>query len=121
MQSFTADQMNTIGVDLVNKSDGEPIIAGTVNLYLVARSGINSGKWWSFATETWSAVEISAGAMTHESDSQWTVDVVAGAWDTGVRYRIYAKESGDLHVPYSEEITEVSSPQNWTVEATVDV
>lgn len=117
MQSFTAGQSNKLTADLVNRSTGAPITSGTVNGYVKAMSGSDSGKWWSGTSFT--AVEAAAGAMTPDADGHWEMTIAAGAWTTGVRYKFYPKESGDLHVTYSEEVVEITTPTTLTVEATV--
>jgi len=108
MQSFTAASANTLHIDMVAKADGEPITAGTVNVYLVALTGDNAGKWFKTSDDSWSAVEAPAAAATHKANGHWTASVDAAAWIAGVRYFIYAKESGDLHIPYSEEIIDIN-------------
>jgi hypothetical protein len=106
MQTFVPGQANTLTVDMLAKSNGDSIVSGTVNLYLKATSGANSGKWWKASDGTWSATIVSAGVCSHDDDGHWICSVAAGAWISGVRYRINAKESGGLHVSYSEEVSE---------------
>jgi hypothetical protein len=119
MQFFAAGQANTVCADLVAKADGSPITTGTVAAYLRALSGDNAGKWWRASDETWQASESSAGAMTPAADGHWTVSIAAPAWVAATRYLLYPKESGDLHIPYSEEVAERTVEANITVEATV--
>ena len=107
MQAFKAGQANTIYADMVAKLDGEPITSGTVTFYLLALSGSNNGKWWSAATATWSATEVSAGAGTYKSKQKWLCSIAAGAWASGVRYQLDAHESGSLNIPYSEQVTDI--------------
>ena len=85
---------------LITKEGGQGISSGTVNYYLRAKSGLNSGKYWSDATETW-VVSETANAMTHNEDGHWEIDLTSSPFSFGVRYLEYAKESGDLHVPVS--------------------
>jgi hypothetical protein len=108
MQSFVPGAANTVHADMVARADGTPIIAGTVNVYLIALTGDNAGKWFKTSDDSWSAVEASAGTATHKADAHWTGSIDAAAWIQGVRYLLYAKESGDLHVPYSEEVIDVN-------------
>jgi len=115
MQSFVAATANTVTADLVARADGTPITVGTVAAYLRALSGANAGKWFRSADSSWQAGESSAGAMSHVADGHWTCDIAAAAWITGVRYLLYAKESGDLHIPVSEEVQE-RNPSGITVE-----
>ena len=119
MQYFTAAQANTVHADIVARADGSPITSGTITFYLMALTGDNAGKWFKTADDTWSATEQSSGTGTHKADGHWTCSVDSAAWTSGVRYQLYAKESGDLHVPYSEEIVEKGLETNITVEATV--
>jgi hypothetical protein len=120
MQSFTASQANVLVADVLNRSDGSPITSGIVNGYLVARSGTNSGKWFRASDSTWTASESTVGTMTHESDGHWILSVESAAWITGTRYSFYAKDSDNLHIPYTEEIVEISTPTLLQVEATID-
>lgn len=108
MQSFTAAQSNTMYADMVAKANGDPITSGTVNFYLMALTGANVGKWYNASGGTWSATEAIAGTGTHQADGHWTASIPAGAWVTGVRYNLYAKESGNLHIACSEEVSEPS-------------
>jgi len=97
MQTFTAGQANTVFYDCVNKLSGDPITAGTVNLYLVAKDGDNAGKWFKAADSSWSATEASAGEATYKGGAQWELEIAADAWDSGVTYSLYGRESGDLN------------------------
>ena len=108
MQSFVAASANTLHIDMVAKADGEPITAGTVNVYVVALTGSNAGKWFKTSDDSWAATESSSGAATHKADGHWTCSVDAACWTAGVRYFMYAKESGDLHIPYSEEVIDIN-------------
>jgi hypothetical protein len=121
MQFFTAAQANTMVADLVAKASGSPIVAGTVNIYLMAKTGVNAGKWFQTSDDSWQAAEAIAGAGTHQGDGHWACSIDVAAWTAGVRYSLYAKESGDLHIPYSEEVAEstTTSETNITVETTV--
>jgi hypothetical protein len=119
MQSFTAGQANTVVADVIGRSDGNPIVSGTVAAYLVARSGSHAGKWFRASDASWQSSESSAGAMAHESDGHWTASIAAAAWIAGVRYSFYARESGERHIPYSDELVEISTPVEFTVETEV--
>lgn len=91
---------------LIAKLTGSPITTGTVNWYLLALTGANSGKWWKTADGTWAASET-ANAMTHRADGHWTRDPVfddTSPWTDGVEFLEYAKESGNLHVPVSRKL-----------------
>jgi len=83
---------------VVARADGSPITSGTVNYYLKALSGAQSGKWWRDSDQTWQASET-ANVMTHQADGHWTRAVTATPWTSGVEYLEYVKESGDLHIP----------------------
>lgn len=121
MQTFTPAAANTLWADMVARLDGSPITSGTVTFYLRALTGDNAGKWWRASDTSWQATEESAGAGTHRADGMWDVSIVAGAWVDGDRYVVYAKESGDLHIPYTEECLNLTadSVSNITTEATV--
>jgi len=119
MQNFIAAQANTVGYSVVNRSSGAAIVAGTVTFYLVARNGVNVGKWFRASDNSWQVAEASAGDGVHESDGHWTCEIAAEAWIAGVRYRLYAKESTDLHIAYSDEVAEITTPVSLTSEATV--
>ena len=104
MQSYTASIANTVAADMVAKADGTPITTGTVTFYLIAKTGVNAGKWFQTSDDSWQATESAAGTGTHTSDGHWTCSIDAAAWLADTRYSLYAKESGDLHIPYSEEV-----------------
>ena len=123
MQSFVAGQANIVSRDLVAKATGNPITTGTVNFYLRAISGANSGKWVRGSDSSWQSSEVIAGTVTqvtgYVGDATWEISLAAAAWVSGVRYELYAKESGDLHIPYSDEVVEVHTPSEVSFEATV--
>jgi len=93
-----------VGLPVVAKATGGPITSGTVNFYLMARDGDNAGKWYRGSDQTWQSSESIAGAATHDADGQWRLSLPSAVWTDGVRYRLYAKESGDLHIPVGEDI-----------------
>ena len=103
MQSVIPGQANTLIADMDKRSDGSPITAGTVTFYVVALTGTNAGKWFKTADDSWSATEEPAGTGTHKADGHWLSSIDA-AWSYGVLYFMYAKESGDLHLPYSDQV-----------------
>lgn len=104
MQTPRPNQANTVALPLVAKASGGPITSGTVNFYLVALDGTNAGKWFKGAGSSWEVAESIAGAGTHKADGDWWVSLVTAAWTINIRYRLYAKEDGDLHIPVKEEI-----------------
>ena len=120
MQSFKTGQANIVFADLVNRSTAAPITTGTVTGYLYQTEGDNSGKWYNASGGTWDASEASAGSLTHISDGHWYVSIASGAWEAEARYSFYVKESGNLHIPYSDEIVEVHAPDEISFEATVE-
>jgi len=83
---------------VVQRSNGAPVTGGTVNYYLLARSGANAGKWWRDSDQTWQAAET-ANPMTHLADGHHEIDLTASPFTSGLRYLEYVKESGNLHVP----------------------
>jgi len=120
MQSFTPGQPNTLTADMIAKAaPNDPITSGTVIAYLKAMDGDNAGKWWDADNEEWSATKASAGSMEHDTDGHWEVVIAADAWIAGVRYRFDAKESGNLHVTYSEEVVEIHTKKEVAFEATI--
>lgn len=119
MQSFVAGQANILNVDMLAKATGNPITAGTVNVYLQAKSGVNEGKWFLGSGSSWEDSESLAGIATHVSDGHWKISIASAAWTAEVVYSLYAKESGDLHISYSEEIVEIHTPSEVSFEATV--
>ena len=94
-------QANICEADLVARADGSPIIAGTVNFYIIANTGANAGSWFRGSDNSWQAAEAIAGAMSHKSDGHWQVSIATNCWTDGVEYTEYAKESTNLHVPVS--------------------
>jgi hypothetical protein len=106
MQTFTAGQVNTVKVDVVAKASGDPITSGTVNFYLKAITGTNAGKYFRASDSSWQASESSAGAATYDGGSAWSLSIAAAAWISGVDYRLYAKESGDLNIIYDEHLSD---------------
>jgi hypothetical protein len=104
MQTFTAGAANRIRYTVINRTTQAPITAGTVNGYLQAMTGDNAGKWFRGSDQTWQSAAAIASVLTHDDDGHWYADILDEAWTAGVRYSSYAKESGDLHVPVSEEI-----------------
>lgn len=104
MQQATIGSANIVYWDAVLRASGGPITSGTVTGYLQAITGDNATKWFRASDSTWQAAEASAGEMTHVSDGHWKLSIVAGAWESGVKYSFYAKENGDLHIPYSEQV-----------------
>lgn len=97
-------QSHQLTLDCVARASGAPIIAGTVTFYLKALSGTNAGKWFRASDSTWQAAEAVAGIGTHSSDGHWEVTVSTDAWIEGVRYDLYLKESGNLHIPVKDRV-----------------
>ena len=92
---------------VVARASGAPIVAGTVNYYLKAKSGADAGKWWKNSDQTWAVAET-ANAMTHDADGHWEIDLASTPFAAGVRYLEYTKESGDLHVPQARHLVGAS-------------
>jgi hypothetical protein len=120
MQIFTAGQTNRIRYDLSNRTTVFPIVAGTVNAYLQAMSGDNEGKWFRGSDSTWQATPSIAAVAAHDDDGHWWAKPSASAWLAGVRYHTYAKESGDLHISVSEEVVDLNTAINVTMEPSVE-
>ena len=104
MQVFNAGAANTVSLDVIAKATAVPITAGTVNFYLIALNGANAGKWFKAADATWQAAESSAGSATFKGGASWRLEIAASAWKHGVTYNLYAKETGDLNVIYTEKV-----------------
>ena len=113
MQSFVAGVANTVYADMVAKLDGEPIVGGVVNFYLLARTGENAGKWFKTSDDSWSAVEAVAAVGSHVADGHWSASIDLAAWTDNIKYILYAKESGDLHIPYCEAIESDVADAVW--------
>lgn len=110
MQQAIPGQANTVRYDVVNKTTAEPIVLGVVTAYLRCVDGDNAGKWWDAVAEDWSETEASAGVMEYEGGSCWSVAIAAAAWLPGVSYDLYARESGNLNLLYTEYIVTWSAP-----------
>lgn len=104
MQTPRPNQANIVALPLVAKASGGPITSGNVNFYLIALDGTNAGKWFRGNDNSWQVAEALAGAGTHKADGDWWVTLATAAWSINIRYRLYAKENGDLHIPVKEEI-----------------
>jgi len=104
MQYAIVGQANILSLPVVAKASGNPITAGTVNFYLVAKDGDNAGKWYRGADTSWQVAESIAGVATHRADGHWYLSLPSGVWTEGVRYALYAKESGNLHIPVGEDV-----------------
>jgi len=124
MQTFIAGQANTVYLDVIAKATGDAITSGTVNFYLIALTGDNAGKWFKASDSSWQAAESSAGAASYKGGAAWSLSIAAAAWDSGVNYIAYAKESGDLNIVYNEHLgdeaqllllTGVTEGGDWTL------
>ena len=101
MQEVLPNQVNEVSLPLVAKASGDPITAGTIYFYLV---NLNTGKWFRGSDNSWQVAQALAGVGTHRADGHWYVVLTAAAWIVNTRYKLYAKESGDLHIPVGEEV-----------------
>jgi hypothetical protein len=104
MQTALAGQVNVLELPIVAKASGNPITSGTVTFYLVDKDGPNTGKWYRGSDQSWQSSESIAGAATHRVDGHWYLSLPAAVWTGNVRYRLYAKESGNLHIPVGEDV-----------------
>jgi hypothetical protein len=104
MQYAYTGRANIVELPIVAKASGDPITAGTVNFYLAAKDGANAGKWYRGSDLSWQAAESIAGAATHRADGHWYLSLPIAVWTSGVRYRLYAKESGNLHISVGEDV-----------------
>ena len=115
-------QANIVTLPLVARATVTPITAGTVNFYVVAQDGDNAGKWYRGSDTSWQAAEAIAGAGTHVADGHWKLSLPSAVWEIGVTYYMYAKESGDLHVPVGEQVLvtgQIEGPGNRKVTLTI--
>jgi len=97
-------QANIVELPIVAKASGNPITSGTVNFYLLDKDGPNAGKWYRGSDTSWQVAESIAGEATHRADGHWYLSLPEAVWDRDVRYRLYAKEDGDLHIPVGDDI-----------------
>ncbi|HUW99883.1 MAG TPA: hypothetical protein VMY35_02810 [Phycisphaerae bacterium] len=99
-------QANVLSLPVVKRASGDPITTGTITFYLKALDGANAGKWWKGEDWTWDAEAQSAGAGGggDAADGHWSVSIASAAWTAGVRYLLYAKESGALHIPVGDDV-----------------
>jgi hypothetical protein len=104
MQTALTGQANILDLPIVAKGSGNPITSGTVNFYLVDKDGPNAGKWYRGADQTWQVAESIAGAATHRARGHWYLSFPSAVWTRGVRYRLYAIESGDLHITVGDDV-----------------
>lgn len=104
MNTVLVGQANIVELPIVAKASGDPITSGTVNFYLVDKDGPNTGKWYRGSDQSWQVAESIAGAATHRKDGHWYLSLPSAVWTRNVRYRLYAKESGDLHIPVGDDL-----------------
>ena len=104
MQIALTGQANILSLPVVAKASGAAITSGTVNFYLVAKDGTNAGKWYQGSDTSWQAAEAIAGAATHRSDGHWYLSLPSAVWTCNVAYTLYAKESGNLHIPVEDSV-----------------
>jgi hypothetical protein len=104
MQTVLVGQANVVVLPVVAKATGGPITLGTVNFYLVDEDGTNAGKWYRGSDTSWQAAESVAGVATHKADGHWRLSLPSAVWEQNVNYTLYAKESGDLHIPVDRPI-----------------
>ena len=105
MSDVLCGQSNVLSLPLVAKANGSAITSGTVNFYLKAKDGTNAGKWYRGADTSWQGTEVLAGAGTYsDGDGGWELSLPSAVWTRNVAYRVYAKESGSLHIPVGENL-----------------
>jgi len=102
-------QDNILELPLVAKATGNPITAGTVNFYLIDKDGTNADKWYRGSDTSWQVAESIAGVATHRADGHWYLTLPSAVWEEEVRYRLYAKEDGALHIPVGEDVVALLS------------
>jgi len=104
MQTVLVGQANICELPVVAKASGNPITSGTINFYLVAKDGTNANKWYRGSDTSWQVTESVAGVATHRADGHWYLSLPSAVWTRNVAYTLYAKESGDLHIPVQDHI-----------------
>ena len=104
MQYALTGQANILSLPVVAKASGAAITSGTVNFYLVAKDGTNTGKWYRGSDTLWQVAEAIAGVATHRSDGHWYLSLPSAVWTRNVAYTLYAKESGNLHIPVEDSV-----------------
>ena len=104
MQTAFTGQANIVELPIVAKESCDPIVSGVVNFYLVDKDGPNAGKWYRGSDGTWQVAEASAGEATHRADGHWYRSIPSAVWTRGVKYRLYAKEAGSLHITVGEDV-----------------
>lgn len=103
MQEVFVNQANEVSLPVVNK-DGTPVVSGTVNFYLKDKDGTNAGKWYRGSDTSWQSSLSIAGQATLDDDGHWHLTLPTAVWEYGTAYRLFAKESGDLHIPVGDNI-----------------
>ncbi len=96
-----AGQTNVVSLPLVAKASGDPITTGTVNFYL---KNLTTDKWYRGSDTSWQDALSIAGVAAHDEDGSWDLSLVSAVWTLNTRYKLMAKESGDLHIPVSVTI-----------------
>ena len=104
MKVILPGQANLVSHNLVKIADSQPLTTGTVAFYLLAVTGTNAGKWWNASGASWSDSKVSAGAGTNKDGALWLCTIAAGAWSYGVFYELYAMDSEDLSIFYTEQV-----------------
>ncbi len=107
MKIALVGQANILELPCVAKASGDPIITGTVNFYLVAKDGANAGKYYRGSDQTWQGSKALAGTATHRDEGHWYLSFPSAVWVKYVCYRLYAVESGSLHITFGEDILAV--------------
>ena len=97
-------QTNILELPLVAKASGNAIVGGTVNFYLVDKDGPNAGKYYRGSDQSWQVAESIAGVASHRNDGHWYHPFPSAVWTRNVRYRLYAKENGSLHITVGEDV-----------------
>lgn len=88
---------------VINRLNGTPIESGAVSYYLIAKTGVNAGKWWRDSDSTWQSVET-ANTMAHQADGHWDIELSSSPFVDGVKYLEYVKAASGLHVPDSRHL-----------------
>jgi len=120
MQAFyPSGTTNRLQANVVALSDGSAITAGTVYLYLRARTGDHAGYWWDGANETWSDTEVPAGPASYIGGAVWELLIAEPtAWIGNVTYTLYWSESTGLSKPDSDVAYPMGAAYDGTITTT---
>lgn len=86
----------------IKTTDGTALATGTVNAYIKALSGANSGKWYRNSDSTWQATETANPMTAVGSFGLWNLLLTNSPFSAGVYYGVYAIDSGNTTIPFGK-------------------